>query len=105
LDQEIVEDYTMGYPDIPGFRASTSTPFLFYDLDYEIQTPLMIYPFCIHVNAIIDASKHTIDQVRLERIKNAVKMVNGLFLIAFSNSDFTNIYSKKVFRTLLTTDE
>lgn len=105
LDQEIVEDFTMGYPDIPGFRASTCTSFLFYDLDYEIQTPLMIYPFCIHVNAIIDASKQTIDSVRLERIKEAVKTVHGLFLIVFSNSDFTNIYSKKIFRALLTTDE
>jgi len=105
LDQEIVEDYTMGYPDIPGFRASTCTPFLFYDLDYEIQTPLMIYPFCIHINAIIDAHKQTIDSVRLERIKEAVKKVHGLFLIAFSNSDFTNVYSKKIFRTLLTTNE
>jgi len=105
LDQEILEDYTMGYPDTPGFRASISTPFLFYDLDYEIQTPLMIYPFCIHVNAIIDENKHTIDSVSLTKIKNAVKNVKGVFLIAFSNSDFTNIYSKKVFRTLLTTDE
>ncbi|WP_299763228.1 polysaccharide deacetylase family protein [uncultured Dokdonia sp.] len=105
LDQEILEDYTMGYPDTPGFRASTSTPFLFYDLDYEIQTPLMIYPFCIHVNAIIDENKHTVDSVSLTKIKNAVKNVKGVFLIAFSNSDFTNIYSKKVFRTLLTTDE
>jgi len=105
LDQEILEDYTMGYPDIPGFRASTSTPFLFYDLDYEIQTPLMLYPFCIHVNAIIDSNKHTIDSVRLDRIKEAVKSVKGLFLIAFSNTDFTNIYSKKIFRALLITDE
>ncbi|GGG25468.1 hypothetical protein GCM10011344_27660 [Dokdonia pacifica] len=105
LDQEVLEDYTMGYPDTPGFRASTSIPFLFYDLDYEIQTPLVIYPFCIHINAIIDKHKQTVDSVSLNKIKNAVKNVNGLFIIAFSNSDFTNIYSKKVFRTLLTADE
>ncbi|WP_299676837.1 polysaccharide deacetylase family protein [uncultured Dokdonia sp.] len=105
LDQEILEDYTMGYPDVLGFRASTSTPFLFYDLDYEIQTPLVIYPFCIHVNTIIDVHKHTVDSVSLQKMKEVVKEVKGVFLIAFSNADFTNVYSKKVFRTLLTTDE
>ena len=105
LDQEVKEDYTMGYPDVLGFRASTSIPFLFYDLDYEIQTPLKIYPFCIHINTIIDANRLTIDTVSLERIKEEVKKVSGLFLIAFSNADFTNIYSKKIFRTLLTADE
>ena len=35
----------MGYPDTIGFRASTCTPFLFYDLDFEVQTPLMIHPY------------------------------------------------------------
>ena len=39
IDLEIYSDYTMGYADTIGFRAGTCTPFLFYDLDYEIQTP------------------------------------------------------------------
>ncbi|MEP0264464.1 polysaccharide deacetylase family protein [Dokdonia sp.] len=105
LDQEVTEDYTMGYPDTPGFRASTCTPFLFYDLDYEIQTPLLLYPFCIHVNAIINSNNQTINRVSFEAIRNTVKEVNGLFMVAFSNADFINIYSKKIFRTLITTDE
>lgn len=44
---EITEDYTMGYAENYGFRASTCTPFYFYDLDYEIQTPLKIFPFAV----------------------------------------------------------
>jgi len=40
----ITDDYSMGYPDINGFRASTSTSFLFYDLDREEQLPLRIHP-------------------------------------------------------------
>ena len=55
------------------------------------------YKRCIYLIIILKKS--------LNKIKNAVKNVNGLFIIAFSNSDFTNIYSKKVFRTLLTADE
>ncbi|MBB1489730.1 hypothetical protein H4O21_24280, partial [Oceanospirillum sp. D5] len=37
---EVKEDYTMGYVNHIGFRAGSCTPFLFYDLDYEVQTPL-----------------------------------------------------------------
>lgn len=105
LDQEVTEDYTMGYPDTPGFRASTCTPFLFYDLDYEIQTPLLLHPFCIHIKEIINSDNQTINTINLEELRNSVKMVNGVFIVAFSNADFINVYSKKIFRTLITTDE
>ena len=47
IDLEIAEDYTMGYSKYPGFRAGTCTPFYFFDLDYEIQTPLRIIPFAV----------------------------------------------------------
>ncbi len=105
LDQEVTEDYTMGYPNTPGFRASTCTPFLFYDLDYEIQTPLLLHPFCIHIKEIINSDNQTINTINLEELRNSVKMVNGVFIVAFSNADFINVYSKKIFRTLITTDE
>ena len=47
VDLEIEEDYSMGYASHFGFRASTCTPFYFYDLDFEIQTPLHIFPFAV----------------------------------------------------------
>ena len=43
IDLEITEDYSMGYASHAGFRASTCTPFYFYDLDFEIQTPLKYF--------------------------------------------------------------
>ncbi len=41
----ISSDFSMGYPDVDGFRASTCVPFQFYDLTSESITPLTIYPF------------------------------------------------------------
>ena len=43
----------MGYINHVGFRAGTCTPFLFYDLDFEIQTPLLIYSFNFIDNAFL----------------------------------------------------
>ncbi|MCB0445434.1 MAG: polysaccharide deacetylase family protein, partial [Gelidibacter sp.] len=42
IELEVKQDFTMGYINQLGFRAGTCTPFQFYDLDYEIQTPLQI---------------------------------------------------------------
>lgn len=41
----IREDYSMGYPDQPGFRAGISHPFRFYDLHEDTVCPLLITPF------------------------------------------------------------
>jgi hypothetical protein len=41
----INEDYSMGYPDEPGFRASIARPFYFYDIIEERKSELRIYPF------------------------------------------------------------
>lgn len=49
----IKDDFSMGYGDINGFRASVSTPFPWYDLGKEKITELTIHPFCW-----MDANSH-----------------------------------------------
>lgn len=87
IDLDIEEDYTMGYAKRVGFRASTCTPFYFYDLDFEIQTPLKIIPFALMDVTLRDAmglsNKESLDKI-LE-LKNAVKNVNGTFVSLFHN--------------------
>lgn len=42
----IIEDHSMGYGTVNGFRASTSYPFAWYDLNEERVTSLHVHPYC-----------------------------------------------------------
>lgn len=46
LDNGIRADYSMGYGERNGFRASYSRPFPWYDLERETETALQVVPFC-----------------------------------------------------------
>ena len=87
IDLDIVEDYSMGYASEYGFRASTCTPFYFYDLDFEIQTPLKVFPF-----AVMDATLNdhlgmvpAVAKSKIMQLKKEVKKVNGTFITLFHN--------------------
>jgi hypothetical protein len=53
----IKEDYSLGYSSMNGFRASTCSPFYFYDLEKEERTNLRIHPFIFMDSAMIDHLK------------------------------------------------
>ena len=100
IDLEIYSDYTMGYADTIGFRAGTCTPFLFYDLDYEIQTPLKIYPYQLMDFSLL---KYTSFLDKKETLLNAiseVKKVNGLFTFVFHNYALSSIPRWSDFKSL-----
>jgi hypothetical protein len=46
LEAGIRADYSMGYGERNGFRASYSRPFPWYDLEKETETALQVVPFC-----------------------------------------------------------
>jgi peptidoglycan/xylan/chitin deacetylase (PgdA/CDA1 family) len=92
INLEIQEDYTMGYAAYYGFRASTCTPFYFYDLDYEIQTPLKIYPFAVMDGTLRDylelSNKRAYEVII--RLAREVKKVEGTFITLFHNDTVSN---------------
>ncbi|MDC7995974.1 DUF7033 domain-containing protein [Altibacter sp. HG106] len=92
IELEVTRDYTMVYPETPGFRAGTCTPFLFYDLDYEIKTPLIIQPIAATTKAFKSLKLSEIEPY-LNRLQHRVKEVNGTFTLIFSNTDFAEVGS------------
>lgn len=101
IDLDITEDYSMGYYTHIGFRASTCTPFYFYDLDYEIQTPLKILPFAIN-DAIFLDQKLTAKEayLKIKTIEHEVKKVNGTFITIFHNTLLSDMQSNEQWRDL-----
>lgn len=99
LELEVGNDYTMVYPDFPGFRAGTCTPFLFYDLDYEVKTPLNIQPITLLTHTLNQRYKSDIEK-RIDEFIDEVEKVNGKLIIVFSNKDFTQIPENKTWRKL-----
>lgn len=102
IDLEVAEDYSMGYASNVGFRASTCTPFYFYDLDFEMQTPLKIFPFALMDTTLNDYMKLTPRQSlgRIRDLKNEVKAVNGTFITLFHNESLSDYLRWKGWKRL-----
>ena len=97
---EIQEDYTMGYVSHIGFRAGTCSPFLFYDLDYEVQTPLKIIPYQLMDYALLK-HKSLLDKKKvINEIIHEIKQVNGEFVPVFHNYTFGEDHRWKGFKEL-----
>ena len=88
LELEVAKDMTMVYENELGFRAGTCTPFLFYDLDYELKTPLIIYPIAGKTSAFSGKTEGEIES-QLHKVRDAVHEVNGTFSLMFTNRNFT----------------
>ena len=100
IELEIEKDFTMVYENTPGFRASTCTPFLFYDLDYEIVTPLLIQPIAYATPSLLGESETKKNEITADLIQ-AVKNVNGTLSFIFSNKDFSDTKRNTFWRNLL----
>ena len=91
---EIREDFSMGYPETAGFRAGTCSSFMFYDLNFEITTPLLIQPYMI--NTKNSAAEDFSDFQKItESLISEVKAVGGRFCSVFNNEDFATPEKKE----------
>jgi hypothetical protein len=88
LQAGISEDYSMGYPDEPGFRAGIARPYFFYNVSEDKQTNLKIVPFQIMDGTLYDYKK--LDPVSSKevilKLINETKNVGGLFVSIWHNT-------------------
>jgi hypothetical protein len=93
IDAGIRFDFSMGYGSINGFRASVATPFYWYDLEKEMQTELMIFPFCFMEANSFYEQKFTSHQAleEMHHYFQVTKRVNGTFIMIWNNHFFSTV--------------
>lgn len=88
IDNDIYEDYSMGYGTVNGFRASVSQPFYWYDLEREQETHLLLHPFCfMDANSFFEQKQTTEEALQeLMQYYYRVKAVNGRLTTIWHNT-------------------
>jgi hypothetical protein len=83
----IEEDYSMGYHNHPGFRASISTPFNWYDLETETETQLRIVPFSFSESTLKFSVKSKPGEAiqKVIPLIEEIKKTGGTFTSMFHN--------------------
>jgi len=109
LKTGISTDYTMGYAETIGFRASIAHPFFFYDIEKEQATKLKIIPFCVMEATFLYYENKTPEQALKEiyQLIDEVKKVKGTFVSVWHNESLSDegiwkgwkeVYEKMIFR-------
>ena len=92
IDNDIIADYSMGYADKCGFRASICSPYYFYNLDTETTTKLKIYPFAVMEATYMYYEKCNPEKAiqQINELIQTVKKVNGTFISVWHNESFSD---------------
>ncbi len=103
----IREDYSMGFSEVPGFRAGTATPFQFYDLGKEKETDMIVYPFVV-MDSCLNYNLNLSPDQSIEIIRyyiHQVRAVGGTFISIWHNSSLSDEFEwrgwKMVFEEMI----
>ncbi len=90
IQQGIKEDYTLGYSDCIGFRASCSRSFLWYDLSEEKTSTLRIFPFQVMDISLFNYMNLSPEKAlnQTEEIINYLHSFGGTLRTIWHNSSF-----------------
>lgn len=90
IAEGILNEFSMGYGSINGFRASIASPFYWYDLQKEEKTSLLVYPFCfMDANAYYEQKltpKQAFDEIRTYH--DVIKKIDGTMITIWHNNFF-----------------
>ncbi len=87
INQEITDDYSMGYADACGFRAGTARIFKWFDLSRNEVTKLNIHPFAFMDGTINEYLKLTPQEAmnKIQLLFNEVNAYGGEFSFIWHN--------------------
>jgi hypothetical protein len=89
LQAGITADYSMGYTNHNGFRASYCFPFKWYSLENESITPLLIHPFCLSENTLLSHTQNRNEMLLEAKLAvDEVKKYHGTCISIFHNDNF-----------------
>lgn len=91
LKAGITDDYSMGFPDYPGFRAATSRPFPFFDLSANEATSLQVHPLALMDGSLRDYLLLTPEEglSRALRVLENVRKSGGIFTSLWHNTSLS----------------
>jgi peptidoglycan/xylan/chitin deacetylase (PgdA/CDA1 family) len=102
LNNNIAQDFTLGYPETLGFRASTCTPFYWFDLSKNEKTTLKIYPLGLMDGTLKEYLKLAPEEA-IQQAKTLIdwyKKYNGTFVLLWHNSSFNELEGWKSWNTV-----
>jgi hypothetical protein len=82
---EEAEDFSLGYHDQFGYRASTAVPFNFYDLSNEIETSLILYSLVASEEVLRTMSAFDAF-AKLKQLKDQIPTSTGVHVFSVTNS-------------------
>ena len=87
IENGIKDDYSLGWPDEVGFRASISTPFPFFDLTGNCETELILHPLTI-MDGALDSIASTKEEKKeiINMLTEEIKKSGGEIVILRHNS-------------------
>jgi hypothetical protein len=98
----ISEDYSMGFPEEPGFRAGIARPFYFYDVPEDKLTQLKVVPF-----QFMDGTFYQYKNLNpvsakeiISGLMNETRRVGGLFVSLWHNTSLLETPEWKEWREL-----
>lgn len=87
VNKGIEHDFTMGFADIPGFRAGTSIPYPFYDLEKEQLLGITVHPFA-YMDGTLNEYMHLTPEEAIRivsNLKSVVQKYSGVFSFIWHN--------------------
>jgi hypothetical protein len=87
IENNIEADYSMGYADKPGFRASLATPFPFFDIQKNQTTKLVVHPFAVMDVSLNQYCGLSCDGAlyKIEKLMHETAECGGTFLSLWHN--------------------